>query len=118
MWIKINIYIGEPFLQIVDAGALPIFLDMLKGDHVEEQAITARALWTLSFDKDVCQQIIEFPEMMERLETLRSSGDKEVAKNVNGALFVLKGENDVSKRKFFSPYGRAMSKVNFNSQDF
>nr|XP_022304912.1 uncharacterized protein LOC111111976 isoform X2 [Crassostrea virginica] len=84
--------------KIVDAGALPIFLDMLKGDHVEEQAITARALWTLSFDKDVCQQIIEFPEMMERLEALRSSGDKEVTKNVNGALFVLKGENDVSKR--------------------
>ena len=112
------IYIGEPLLQIVDAGALPIFLDMLKGDHVEEQAITARALWTLSFDKDVCQQIIEFPEMMERLEALRSSGDKEVAKNVNGALFVLKGENDVSKRKFYSPYGRAVSKVNFNFTGF
>ena len=114
MWIKINIYINEPFLQIVDAGALPIFLDMLKGDHVEEQAITARALWTLSFDKDVCQQIIEFPEMMERLETLRSSVDKEVAKNVNGALFVLKGENDVSKRKFYSSYGRGCVKSQFS----
>lgn len=86
-------------LQIVDAGALPVFLTMLKGSHKEEQANAARAIWTLSFDKEVCQQIVEFPEMMETLESLKTSQDKEVVKNVNGALFVLKGENDVSKRK-------------------
>lgn len=86
-------------LQIVDAGALPVFLTMLKGSHKEEQANAARAIWTLSFDKEVCQQIVEFPEMMETLEALKTSQDKEVVKNVNGALFVLKGENDVSKRK-------------------
>lgn len=85
--------------QIVDAGALPVFLTMLKGSHKEEQANAARAIWTLSFDKEVCQQIVEFPEMMETLEALKTSQDKEVVKNVNGALFVLKGENDVSKRK-------------------
>lgn len=86
-------------LQIVDAGALPVFLTMLKGSHKEEQSNAARAIWTLSFDKEVCQQIVEFPEMMETLEALKTSQDKEVVKNVNGALFVLKGENDVSKRK-------------------
>ncbi|XP_048750552.1 uncharacterized protein LOC125662391 isoform X2 [Ostrea edulis] len=84
--------------KIIDAGALPVLLQMLKGEHSEEQAITSRAIWTLSFDKEVCQQIVEFPEMLERLESLKSSQDKEVLKNVNGALFVLKGENDVSKR--------------------
>lgn len=84
--------------KIVDAGALPVFLTMLKGSHKEEQANAARAIWTLSFDKEVCQQIVEFPEMMETLESLKTSQDKEVVKNVNGALFVLKGENDVSKR--------------------
>lgn len=93
------IFICLSCLQIVDAGALPVFLTMLKGSHKEEQANAARAIWTLSFDKEVCQQIVEFPEMMETLEALKTSQDKEVVKNVNGALFVLKGENDVSKRK-------------------
>lgn len=93
------IFLCLSWLQIVDAGALPVFLTMLKGSHKEEQANAARAIWTLSFDKEVCQQIVEFPEMMETLESLKTSQDKEVVKNVNGALFVLKGENDVSKRK-------------------
>ncbi|XP_062585822.1 uncharacterized protein LOC134247482, partial [Saccostrea cucullata] len=84
--------------KIIEAGALPVFLEMLKGEHTEEQAITARAIWNLSFDKEVCQQIVEYPEMIERLESLTNSQDKIVAKNVSGALFVLKGENDVSKR--------------------
>jgi hypothetical protein len=88
--------------QLIDAGALPVLLQMLKGEHSEEQAITATAIWTLSFDKEVLQQIVEFPEMLESLEKLKSSQDKEVSKNVNGALFVLKGENDVSKRKYKS----------------
>ncbi|XP_033724963.1 uncharacterized protein LOC117314961 isoform X1 [Pecten maximus] len=84
--------------KIVEAGALPIFMKMLKSESVEEHAVTARALWTLSFDKDVCQQIVEYPDMMTSIEKLRESSDSDVRKNVNGALFVLKGENDVSKR--------------------
>ncbi|XP_060073449.1 uncharacterized protein LOC132553238 [Ylistrum balloti] len=84
--------------KIIEAGALPIFMKMLKSDSDEEHVVTARAIWTLSFDKDVCQQIVDHPDMMTSLEKLRESGDSEVRKNVNGALFVLKGENDVSKR--------------------
>ena len=88
------------FLQIIDdAEALPIFSDLLKGDFPDEQGMAAKALWNLSFDKDVATQIREYPEMMQTLEKLRSSYDKTVVRNVNGLLFVLKGENDVSKRK-------------------
>ncbi|KAK3095310.1 hypothetical protein FSP39_013076, partial [Pinctada imbricata] len=83
--------------KIIDAESLPIFLDLLKGEFPEEQAIAAKALWNLSFDKDVATKIKEHPEMMESLEKLKSSYDKSVQRNVNGLLFVLKGENDVSK---------------------
>ncbi|XP_069101949.1 uncharacterized protein [Argopecten irradians] len=84
--------------KIIDAGALPIFMKMLTGESDEEKAATARALWTLSFDKEVCQKIVEYPDLMTTLDKLRDSSDSDVRKNVNGALFVLKGENDVSKR--------------------
>jgi hypothetical protein len=39
--------------------------------------------------------------MMPTLEKLTASPDKNVEKNAKGALFVLKGENDVKNRKYF-----------------
>ncbi|KAJ8311371.1 hypothetical protein KUTeg_010726 [Tegillarca granosa] len=86
--------------DIIDAGALPVFLNMLKSDNEEDQAMTARAIWTLAFDKDVLQSITQYEEMMPTLEKLKDSPNKDVQKNVSGALFVLKGENDVSNRKY------------------
>ncbi|XP_063437070.1 uncharacterized protein LOC134718461 [Mytilus trossulus] len=84
--------------KIVDAGALPLLLRMLKQDNIEEQAVASKALWTLSFDKDVAQKIRDFEDLMPTLEKLSNSQDKNVEKNCKGALFVLKGENDVKNR--------------------
>ncbi|XP_076082164.1 uncharacterized protein LOC143052889 isoform X2 [Mytilus galloprovincialis] len=84
--------------KIVDAGALPLLLRMLKQDNIEEQAVASKALWTLSFDKDVAQKIRDFEDLMPTLEKLSGSQDKNVEKNCKGALFVLKGENDVKNR--------------------
>ncbi|CAG2223110.1 unnamed protein product [Mytilus edulis] len=84
--------------KIVDAGALPLLLRMLKQENIEEQAVASKALWTLSFDKDVAQKIRDFEDLMPTLEKLSNSQDKNVEKNCKGALFVLKGENDVKNR--------------------
>ncbi|CAG2254850.1 unnamed protein product [Mytilus edulis] len=86
--------------KIVDAGALPLLLRILKQDNIEEQAVASKALWTLSFDKDVAQKIRDFANLMPLLEKLSGSQDKNVEKNCKGALFVLKGENDVKNRKY------------------
>ena len=74
---------------------------MLKRVSIEEQTVSTKAIWTLSFDKDVAQKIREFEDMMPTLEKLTASPDKNVEKNAKGALFVLKGENDVKNRKYF-----------------
>lgn len=76
--------------QIIDAGALPVFLKILNDNHPEDQVITARAIWSLSFDDGVCQQIKEFPNMKQKLEDLKSSKDEEIAENVNGTLYVFR----------------------------
>lgn len=75
---------------------------MLKRDSIDEQTVATKAVWTLSFDKDVAQKIREFEDLMPTLEKLTGSPDKNVEKNAKGALFVLKGENDVKNRKYFS----------------
>lgn len=99
------------FIQIIDAGALPVFLNMLKSENEEDQAMTARAIWTLAFDKDVLQSITQYEEMMPTLEKLKDSPNKDVQKNVNGALFVLKGENDVSNREYKFVTGKGNNAV-------
>lgn len=75
---------------------------MLKEKFVKEQAITAKVIWLLSFEKDVREKIKSFEGMMESLEDLKKSQDEKVGEYVNGALFVLKEQNDVSKRMLYN----------------
>ena len=75
---------------------------MLKDKFVKEQAISAKVIWLLSFDKDVREKIKSFDGMMECLEDLQKSQNDKVGKYVNGALFVLKEQNDVSKRMLYN----------------
>lgn len=65
---------------------------MLKGDYAAEQSITAKTIWTLSFNEEVCKKINEYPDMKIVLDGLRKSQDKEVVKNVTGALLVMEKE--------------------------
>ncbi|KAJ8311372.1 hypothetical protein KUTeg_010727 [Tegillarca granosa] len=69
-----------------------------KGKNEEDKSMAARVIWTLSFDKEVCKAIVEFKDMMPTLEKLKDSTNKDVEKNVKGALFVLTGQNDVSNQ--------------------
>lgn len=84
-------------MKIIEEGALPLFLKMLQHDDVREQSSAARIIWTLSFDKDVRQKIHEFPELVPTLEKLTESTNKSLQTNTTGALWVIRGDNDVSK---------------------
>ena len=70
---------------------------MLQHDDVREQSSAARIIWTLSFDKDVRQKINEFPELVPTLGKLTESTNKSLQTNTMGALWVIRGDNDVSK---------------------
>lgn len=82
------------FPQVVEAGALPVFLRMLQHDDPKEQSSTAHCIWTLSFDKTVRQKIIEHEGLVAALENLSKNENSEVRKNCLGALWMIKGEND------------------------
>ena len=93
---------------------------MLKHSDQKEQATAAECIWTLSFDKNVRQAILEFPDLVPALEELASSTTPPpsaspssssvdtagagsspslasiVRKNVQGALWLIKGDNDPS----------------------
>lgn len=84
-------------MKIVEEGALPLFLKMLQHDDVREQSSAARIIWTLSFDKDVRQKIKDFPELVPILEKLTESTNKSLQTNTTGALWVIRGDNDVSR---------------------
>ena len=83
--------------QILDEGALPIFLEVLKLELLEEQALTSRILWTMSFDGYVAKEIKSNKELMEKLQSLSQSGDKAVNMNVRGLLYTLNNLDTKSK---------------------
>ena len=87
-----------PF-QIVDEGALPLFVQMLQRKKAEEHAASAQCLWTLSFDKDVRQKILDEPGCVDTLETLVESEDKAVRLAAKGALWKLKKEEEHDKNR-------------------
>lgn len=74
---------------------------MLKSDDEEERATTARAIWTLAFNEDVCQKITQCTDMMDTLRALKYSKDEDVKRNVKGALFALEKSNFVSEGTSF-----------------
>ena len=69
---------------------MKVFVEMLNDNHQEDQVITARTIWSLSFDDGVCHQIKAVAEMKQKLEDLKSSKIEEIAKNVNGTLYVFR----------------------------
>ena len=74
-----------------------MFVRMLQHDDVREQGSAARVIWTLAFDKDVRVKLLEHTELITTLEKLCDSTNKSVQTNTNGALWVIKGENEVSR---------------------
>ena len=84
-------------LQIAEAGALPIFVSMMQYKNVDGQRAAAIALWSLSFDQNVKQKIIEEPQCMETLEKLANSEEDHVRKAAKGALWKLKDKAEKSQ---------------------
>ena len=76
-------------LQIVNANALPQFVTMLKSTDQQEQKAAAKAIWTLSFDKDARERIKEEPDCVETLEELQNCEYTSVKKQASGALWII-----------------------------
>lgn len=75
--------------QIVDGGALPLFVKMMEHNIEEEQYAASRTTWTLAFDKNVREKIISEPGCMESLDKLALNGCDKVRKTAKGALWVI-----------------------------
>ena len=43
---------------MVELGVLPLLVEMLEGENVEEHVVACRTLWNLAFHKDVAMKIM------------------------------------------------------------
>ncbi|BFZ25773.1 hypothetical protein BsWGS_28812 [Bradybaena similaris] len=80
--------------KIIEDGALDCFLLMLQSLDPREQALCAECVWLLSFDKYVRQTVTDFPDFMNAIENLKDSENQVLRRNICGALWLIKGEND------------------------
>lgn len=79
-------------LQIVEKGALPHFVHMLETGDEDEKTAVCQCLWTLSFDKEVRQMIIDEAGCELKLQELTEHEDKELRRAARGAMWKLRGE--------------------------
>ena len=75
--------------QIVEAGALPLFVLMLNCDEIDEQICAATALWNLSFERTSRDRIQKEPGCIEALQNLQKSDNETASYEANGALFII-----------------------------
>ena len=76
---------------------MPIFLEVLKLGNLEEQVITSRILWTMSFNDYVANEMKLNTELTEKLKSLLESRDQTVKRNVHRTLYTLKNLTMISK---------------------
>ncbi|XP_052084596.1 uncharacterized protein LOC127721827 isoform X2 [Mytilus californianus] len=90
--------------KILEAGALPIFQTILDLDKPEEQALTARVLWTMTFDDDVAKEVKSSKALLDKLQILSKSSDKAVRSNVKGLLYNLdhRSKKKAQEDQFFA----------------
>ncbi|XP_014769431.1 uncharacterized protein LOC106868605 isoform X1 [Octopus bimaculoides] len=85
-------------LKIVDGGILSMLSRMLQFDDVREQCSAARILWTLMFDENVRERLINDEQaLVTLLESLKDNKDKLVSANVKGVLWLLNGATQVTE---------------------
>ena len=80
--------------RAVDAGILPVLVNMLNSNDVKEHFNAANTLFTLSFDTNVKDAILKEPGCMEALRKATISEDKGVAKQASGAIWKITGLAD------------------------
>ena len=78
----------------MEAGALEHLVVMLQAKDDKKQFAAARLLWTLSFDAQVKQQIIDQPDCVDALTTCSQSDNSGVKKQANGVLWKLKEDEN------------------------
>ena len=85
-------------LQIFQAGSLPLLLCMLEAESVEEQGAAAQAIWTLSFDELVRQNMLKDEACLNILKKATQSDREQVHTAAKGALWIIQ-RTSTSKSK-------------------
>lgn len=78
---------------------------MLRSLDPREQALCVECVWLLSFDKNVRQTVTDFPDFMNAIENLKDCENQVLRRNIRGALWLIKGENNAyasGLRKYLS----------------
>ncbi|XP_077985115.1 uncharacterized protein LOC144439756 [Glandiceps talaboti] len=84
---------------IVEAGALPLLVQLMKEGDEKEIFCATRAVWTLGFDDDNKGKIKQEPGAVERLEQLKSHDSQRIQQAANGALWVIQGDQRFHEKK-------------------
>ncbi|XP_033100617.1 uncharacterized protein LOC117104068, partial [Anneissia japonica] len=80
---------------VIESKGLETLKKVLSFHDNTEQVQAIKAIWSLAFDEDYSRPaLIADQGILPLLEKLAKSGDKEVRKNAQGALWVVKGNTD------------------------
>nr|XP_054752090.1 uncharacterized protein LOC129257722 [Lytechinus pictus] len=80
--------------KIVEAGGLPLIINMLHEKTTVAQEAAVNALWSLAFCDDVSEKLRTNTDCMEILQELSVSSSPEVSKAAHGALWVINKEGE------------------------
>ncbi|XP_070553248.1 uncharacterized protein [Ptychodera flava] len=102
-------------VTFVEVGVLPLLVQLLQdGNSLEEQRLSATALWTLAFHKDNKDKIRKAKGCVKALERLKGEEDAGLKKACAGALWELK-EQEVGQQTGGST-GHVMISYNWDVQ--
>ncbi|XP_070537112.1 uncharacterized protein [Ptychodera flava] len=84
---------------IVDAGALPLLVQLMNEGDEKEIYCATEAVWTLAFNDENKEKITNEPNAIETLEKLRSHDNQQIQQAAHGALWVIhKGNGQLEKQ--------------------
>ncbi|XP_076113674.1 uncharacterized protein LOC143081913 [Mytilus galloprovincialis] len=103
---------------VVTHGAVPLLVKIHNSGNIEEQREAARAIWTLSFDKQNKKEMIEKKtwNVIETLEKKSQSSDEEVKEISKQALWTIKDQQN-SFQPLPSDSRHIMISYNWGHQD-
>ncbi|XP_032809682.1 uncharacterized protein LOC116942174 [Petromyzon marinus] len=85
--------------KIHDEGAVPIMVQLMRSGKSKEQRFAAKVVWQISFDEEIRTVLQKDEELLQQLEELSSSQDKDVAAVAEGALWVINNKGSEKSRQ-------------------
>ncbi|CAM9500750.1 unnamed protein product [Lampetra planeri] len=85
--------------KIHDEGAVPIMVQLMRSGKSKEQRFAAKVVWQISFDEEIRTVLQKDEELLQQLEELSSSQDKDVATVAEGALWVINNKGSEKSRQ-------------------